>query len=155
MTRPSSLFVYGTLKKAQLRGGMWPHTPIEIVPGCVQAELYDLGPYPAITEGVDWVLGEIWRFREEDIPATSRTLDRIEGYVELGKDNQYLRTSIVAEMLSGPEIGQQVRAFTYFIGSRKQLGLARRILPFKNIDGRKMSEWPDPSARVPKSFSEE
>ena len=73
------VFVYGTLKRMQRRGNAWPRTPVEVQVAFTLGQLYDLGPYPAMTAGKDIVSGELWSFRPDDITATIKVLDEIEG----------------------------------------------------------------------------
>ena len=42
------IFVYGTLKKNQLRGSLWPRPPIALGPAITLGELWDLGSYPGL-----------------------------------------------------------------------------------------------------------
>lgn len=90
------IFVYGTLKKGQLRESMWPYRPTHIVGAKVQGNLYDLGTYPAMTHGHDWIAGDVWRFAIEQIPATLRVLDEIEGHRDR-PDDLYKRVVIECE----------------------------------------------------------
>lgn len=147
-------FVYGTLKKGQLRGGLWPRSPLSIRPAILQAELYDLGPYPAAVEGSGWILGELWQFREEDMPITIEVLDRIEGYEALGENNEYFR--VAAQSLSGTDKNLEFfAAYTYFKERDQRLKTARLIAPYMEYMGKSVAAWPDSLARVPRSFAEE
>ncbi len=151
----TAFFVYGTLKKSYLRGGLWPRKPRRIVAGTIQSDLYDLGPYPAAAPGNHWLLGEIWEFDHADMDPTIAELDQIEGYNPLRENNEYSRQIVMAEMV-GPEYRpQSVRAFAYFAAQPKRLDVARKIMPFLEFLGRRVAAWPDSSSRVPTSFSEE
>lgn len=86
-----AFFVYGTLKTGQCRQRCWPRQPLKIQPAFVRGSLYDLGPYPAITRGDDWVQGELWWFDASDCPQVQSTLDEIEGFNQDGYPDLYLR----------------------------------------------------------------
>ena len=103
-TLVDSVFVYGTLKRNEERGDRWPRQPRRIVPARIRATLYDLGPYPAIVPGADWVVGERWELAINDMPATLRLLDTIEGYRQDGPDGDlYLRKVIPChDLVSSP-----------------------------------------------------
>ena len=151
----SAFFVYGTLKKSHLRGGLWPRKPKRIVAGSIQSDLFDLGPYPAAVPGNQWVLGEIWEFDQSDMDATIAELDMIEGYVPSRASNEYIRQIVTAEYLGQDSTPQQLRAYAYFAAQPQQLEAARKIMPFLEFLGRPVAAWPDAKARVPMSFSEE
>ena len=111
------VFVYGTLKSGQIRESMWPHSPIEILPMKTRGRLYDLGPYPAMTTGDDWVLGEVWRFDFDQMPATLETLDAIEGYQNAPSD-LYRRVIVTCVALHAREAevseeSKTVEAYTF------------------------------------------
>lgn len=82
MTEPPilSVFVYGTLKRGQIREQAWPHLPTSIVAAKVRGQLFDLGEFPALMPGDDWVAGEIWTLHSDHMQATLEILDEIEGY---------------------------------------------------------------------------
>jgi len=150
----SAFFVYGTLKQAQLRGSMWPRPPKQIRKAIVQANLFDLGPYPAAHHGSNWLMGEAWLFESADMPVTIEVLDRIEGFEALGKNNEYLRETISVHCGDGdPE--QELMAYIYLIASPKRLEIARLIPPFLHFLDRQVACWPDPHSRVPANFAEE
>ncbi len=151
MVECNTVFVYGTLKQHQLRGKMWPHPPITIRPAVLQASLYDLGPYPAIGPGKEWVLGEAWTLRQESLQETLDVLDQIEGYQALGKNNEYTR--ILVEIVF--EDGSLGSAYTYQFAGLDRIGQFRRIEPAHPFCGRLAAAWPDPKSRVPRSIAEE
>jgi gamma-glutamylcyclotransferase (GGCT)/AIG2-like uncharacterized protein YtfP len=150
----TAFFVYGTLKSGHLRGGLWPCKPLAIEPAVARAALFDLGPYPAITPGNDWVLGELWKFSPSDMSKTKTVLDQIEGYQELGQGNEYDRRVVDAQYqtLSGYHTE---KAFAYFAADPKVLEIARPIPPFATALNRPVAYWPDSLSKVPASFSEE
>lgn len=151
----NAFFVYGTLKKSYLRGGLWPCKPLRIMVGSIQSDLFDLGPYPAATPGKDWVLGEIWEFNQKDMEPTIVELDQIEGYVSSRENNEYIRQLVNAEFMGSESSPIQIRAYAYFAAQPKQLEVARKIKPFLEFLGRPVAAWPDARANVPASFSEE
>ena len=102
------VFVYGTLKRGQVRQRCWPRKPLQIEPAWTCGRLYDLGPYPALVAGNDRVLGELRRFAPADIPETLRVLDDIEGFHGLPND-LYCRVEIECTA----EAGYRVRALAY------------------------------------------
>ena len=153
-TDPLAFFVYGTLKKSQLRGGLWPRKPSQIRSAVIQADLFDLGPYPAAVQGSGWILGEIWHFEPGDMEVTLLTLDQIEGYDPRDSYNEYVREIVVAEWVDGNK-ATTCNAFAYFNAQAKRLETARQIKPILKVFGRTAAAWPDASARVPASFSEE
>ncbi len=151
----NAFFVYGTLKKSHLRGGLWPRKPLRIIVGSIQSDLFDLGPYPAATPGKHWVLGEIWEFNQMDIEPTIVELDLIEGYVSSRENNEYIRRIVNAEFMGPETTPKQMRAYAYFAAQPKRLEIARKIKPFLEFLGRPVAAWPDAGANVPASFSEE
>ena len=151
----SAFFVYGTLKKSYLRGGLWPCKPLRILPGTIQSDLFDLGSYPAASPGDQWLLGEIWEFLPEDMDATIAELDQIEGYYPGGEKNEYNRQVVTAEFVGPDNMPLNTQAFAYFAARAKQLEVARKIRPFLQFLGRPVASWPDSVSRVPASFSEE
>ena len=119
-----AFFVYGTLKRGECREHCWPRPPLEILPGTIAAELYDLGPYPAIRPGNDRVLGEIWRVAGEDLAETVRILDEIEGFSG-GANDLYVRRKVSATTTAG----EKFQAWTYFFARDFGCTTARRIAP--------------------------
>ncbi len=122
METPCCVFVYGTLKRGQLRESMWPHQPSSVRGATIQAKLYDLGPYPAITTGDDLVRGEVWCFRREHVADTIRELDAIEGYQQ-GQHDLYVRRVVECTVTNG----DLVSAFAYFYASQTDLTDENRI----------------------------
>jgi gamma-glutamylcyclotransferase (GGCT)/AIG2-like uncharacterized protein YtfP len=151
----SAFFVYGTLKRSFLRGGLWPKKPLRIVAGTIQSDLFDLGPYPAAAPGMHWLLGEIWEFQPEDMEQTIRELDLIEGYDPHRVGNEYIRQVVSAEFAGQDSVPSTILAYAYFAAEPKQIEIARPIKPFLQFMGRPVAAWPDSIARVPVSFSEE
>lgn len=126
---PAAFFVYGTLKRGECRERCWPRTAIEVLAATVFAELYDLGPYPALRAGGDLVAGEVRRLRPEDMAETLRILDGIEGFRGLPSE-LYIRRVILCRTSDGREI----RAWSYFYSRAKACTSERRVPP--DADGR-------------------
>ncbi len=117
------IFVYGTLKRREEREKMWPHAPVDVRAATVRAALYDLGSYPAITQGDDLVVGELWFVRDDHLAATLDALDKIEGYNQGGED-LYVRRIVECESNES-----EVRAYTYFYADETAILSARRVIP--------------------------
>jgi gamma-glutamylcyclotransferase (GGCT)/AIG2-like uncharacterized protein YtfP len=160
MDRPvNAFFVYGTLKKEQLRGTLWPRPPQNVTLGIIRATLYDLGPYPGAVPGDDWILGELWQFSPEDMQPTTEVLDRIEGYESLGLNNEYVREHVAVWVQNtDPDTGGQrteIDAFAYFVANPSRIAVARKMHAERQFLGQPVAVWPDSKSRVPKSFAEE
>ena len=104
----SCVFVYGTLKRGQLREDRWPHAAKRVTRATTLGALYDLGAYPAMLSGGDVVVGELWCFEEQQMPETLRVLDEIEDYYGEPTD-LYQRVIIECKSLDG----QRNLAYTY------------------------------------------
>jgi gamma-glutamylcyclotransferase (GGCT)/AIG2-like uncharacterized protein YtfP len=104
----AQVFVYGTLKRGECRERSWLRRPLAVEAAWTLGRLYDLGPYPALVEGTDRVLGELWRFVPEDMDETLRVLDGIEGFDDQPHD--FYRREVVE---CTTEAGIVVSAFTY------------------------------------------
>jgi gamma-glutamylcyclotransferase (GGCT)/AIG2-like uncharacterized protein YtfP len=170
-TMPQSIFVYGTLKQNQLRGKAWPRPPLSMRPALVRATLWDLGAFPGITLGDDWILGELWTLSDHDMHATLKVLDAIEDYDAKHHRGLYLRVAI--ESFPTPaELGDAkpgvehpfrtdvanwpaLRAFTYLANDPDMLRSARRIAPNQPWNGQIVASWPDTGSRVPQTLEEE
>lgn len=158
------IFVYGTLKKNQLRGSLWPRKPIARGPAITLGELWDLGSYPGLQPGSDWVLGELWIFPPNDIEETFRVLDEIEEYDPKKDRGLYLRRQIDVRGVDAQDrLGPIQKAFTYLMPQVAQTHRNRRIEPWKKL--RWTSEdvqmdalvacWPDYGSFVPRDATEE
>lgn len=124
MSDVCSFFVYGTLKQGEVRARLWPVAPIRIVEASIQAEMYDLGPYPAIIPGSDRIRGERWEFLPRQVALTQAALDAIEGYRERD-DDLYVRRAVDCTDIEG----MCCLAFVYFLSRTELLQYAERILP--------------------------
>lgn len=119
----TSVFVYGTLQRGECRADQWPCPPRHVQPARLRGQLFDLGPYPALIEGKDWVAGECWRLESDDVQPTLRVLDAIEGYGQAGDDLYVRRIETCWN-----EVGQSIQAYTYYYGDPAQLmRIARRV----------------------------
>jgi|688.fasta_scaffold784007_1 gamma-glutamylcyclotransferase (GGCT)/AIG2-like uncharacterized protein YtfP len=169
--KTAKLFVYGTLKRGQLRGAMWPRAAVSICSAVVRGELWDLGSYPGLTIGTDWCLGELWSIAIDDLSVTLSVLDEIEGYCEEADSGLYLRRTIpvwYADSLSSgisssgishsgissAGSGIACEAQTYLYEHPSRLRTARKIQPWMQcpfaIPGDSLVAcWPDSSSRVP------
>lgn len=126
------IFVYGTLKQGEERSGRWPHAPLRIEPAVVAAQLYDLGPYPALAPGNDRVLGELWTVAPDHFERTLAVLDEIECF---GVDDVDLYVRRMIPCLT--DDGREQQAYAYFIADPQTLQRARRVSP----DERGLCHW--------------
>ena len=107
------IFVYGTLKQGfgnhdRIFGGY----DIKITPAWTYGKLYDLGYFPALTEGNNKVYGELIEF---DNPAILKRVDYLEGYRgENSNYNFYERRDI--QVFTDKN---EVRAWAYFLNKSK------------------------------------
>ena len=148
---PCAMFVYGTLKRGYLRESIWPKIPGSVVPAVIQADLYDLGPYPAISKGEGWVIGELWHFDPSEMILTLAVLDEAEGYNQPGSPDYYIRNIVTATTLDG----KCEKAFAYFLNHQRDQNSIRRIEPSIQFDGKCCAQWPDSLCRVPRCLIEE
>lgn len=128
MDDAAHFFVYGTLKRGECRERMWPHPPQNVQRAYVRGCLYDLGPYPAMIAGDDWVAGEIWTVAEKDVLRTIEVLDEIEDYHPAGDNNLYTRVQV--PWFSNPEASSDPQpALTYHYARTQRLMSHQRIEP--------------------------
>ena len=140
MNEPLPIFVYGTLQRGQCRERCWPRPPLRVEPATTRGRLYDLGPYPAMVPGDDWIRGELWHLRPEDVPLTLETLDAVEGCVE-GTGDQYRRVVIECR----DQNGATHRAYAYHFAQPEQIDRRQLIRP----NSRGVCEWPISHSRNP------
>lgn len=150
---PCGFFVYGTLQRGRLRQSAWPLPPNRIEPAMVRAALYDLGPFPALLEGDDWVAGELWCYQPTQIPCVARALDRVEGWDPQGDSEIGYRRDRCEVVRIDSSITQQ--AYTYWFLPNRLPKSARRITPWDRIANSIVSRWPAPWSNVPSSLKEE
>jgi gamma-glutamylaminecyclotransferase len=78
------VFVYGTLKKGHYNHrciSMDPTAKLVFDDAVVQADMYNLGAFPAITQGKGHVQGEVWLVSD----LTLDRLDHLEGHPDFYK----------------------------------------------------------------------
>lgn len=90
----TAVFVYGTLKRGQCRSELWPAQPLSVQAAWTRGTLFGRRDYPAMTAGSDRVLGELWKFRADDIARVLETLDEIEGASQPGQKDLYARIEV-------------------------------------------------------------
>lgn len=158
----AKFFVYGTLKRDQLRGAVWPRAAVAICSAVVRGEMWDLGSYPGLTYGTDWCLGELWSIAIEDLAVTLSVLDDIEGYCESSDSGLYLRRKISVWYPDSNEFSGigVCEAQTYLFEAPSGLQRARKIYPWVDCPfgaplGGQVACWPDLHSRVPKLLSDE
>jgi gamma-glutamylcyclotransferase (GGCT)/AIG2-like uncharacterized protein YtfP len=161
-----SIFVYGSLKRGFLRENAWPRSPRSIQTGVIEAELYDLGPYPGIChpekrlespfsqslpELASFVAGELWTVAADDMAITLKVLDEVEGYEALRGQNEYTRVEVNVLV----ESGDLIPSYAYYYADQRKLRRHRLIAPSVTVFNQFCAVWPDSVARVPRSFEEE
>ena len=124
MAEPACIFVYGTLKRGEVRERCWPHKPVSVEWATLSGELRDLGAYPALVPGDDIVLGELWRIEPRDMAATLATLDEIEGFGQ-GEDDLYVRQVVRCLTLAA----ETRIAYTYFYANPAAIASRPVVLP--------------------------
>ncbi len=123
------IFVYGTLRRGEEREPMWPRSAVKVELATTLGRLYNLGPYPAMTEGIEKIEGELWHVLPNDLEVTLAALDKIECYGNNDID-LYVRRIVQCEV----ESGEVQRAHTYFFANPNELVDRPAILP--DHDGR-------------------
>ncbi len=103
-------FVYGTLKRGEVRERCWPHPASDIVAATTRGALYALASYPALLPGDDAVSGELWFIRASHMAETLRVLDAIEGFRQGDDIDLYVRD--IADCVSTD--GAKYRAYLYY-----------------------------------------
>ena len=114
----SSIFVYGTLKRQECRGAMWPCRPRGMRPAWTHGALFDRSDYPAMTNGTDRVSGERWDFQYDEMQQVLEVLDAIEGANQPGSPDLYRRLivdtwDLPTESVEVAERNTVTRAYTY------------------------------------------
>ncbi len=118
------IFVYGTLKRGEVRERMWPRQATMIELATTRGRLFDLGPYPALCDGDDLIAGELWHVNAEHLAVTLDALDEIECY---GKDDVDLYVRRIVECRTSD--GHVRRAYTYFFADPSLLKDRQRMMP--------------------------
>lgn len=89
------IFVYGTLRKGQVNQHFMDEHAKFVSHGFVKGQLYQIKNhhYPAVLEGDEWVVGEVYEFD----PKGLAELDHLEGYIsEDNENNLYNRIELEA-----------------------------------------------------------
>ncbi|MCA9156818.1 MAG: gamma-glutamylcyclotransferase [Planctomycetales bacterium] len=133
------VFVYGTLKRGECREACWPRAAVNIEPAWIHGALIDLGHYPALLDGNERVLGELWSFDPQDIAIVFEQLDRIEGTNQPGMPNEYDRVCVTATSQTFGEVS----ASTYRYANLQQVAQFARLAVSRVIDGQAYVQWPD------------
>jgi gamma-glutamylcyclotransferase (GGCT)/AIG2-like uncharacterized protein YtfP len=139
----TAFFVYGTLKSDQVRGKMWSRTPRSVRVAAVRGVLFDLGAYPAMIPGDDWVAGELWEFDLQDLRPVTERLDSIEGFRAGSTTNLYERVIVQALVADSDGGGQEVLAYTYFYSDHSISKINRRVEESNTFLQRRCRTWPD------------
>ncbi len=122
----NAVFVYGTLKRGECRAALWPAEPTSIREAWVHGNLYGRGDYPAMTDGVDHVLGERWEFDESVMPCVLKRLDQIEGVGHNGEPDLYLRVTIQTWSPQGESLGE---AYAYHYANDPETDGFEKVKP--------------------------
>jgi len=102
-----NIFVYGTILKGLQRAPALIKSKY-LGPAMIQAELFDIGYFPGVKEGVNTIIGELYKTDAETISA----LDQIEGYDEKNmRDSLFIRKQVQARLFA---TGRYVTSFCYF-----------------------------------------
>lgn len=82
MSKPTKVFVYGTLKTGRpLDRSLFSKKRTAVKEGTIRGSIFSLGPYPTIKlddRGV--VHGEVHEYRDDEFKEILLTMDMIEGY---------------------------------------------------------------------------
>lgn len=139
----NAVFAYGTLKRGHCRSHHWPGMPIDVREARIQASLFDVGFYPAIGQGEDWVAGEFWEFSPDQMPHVLESLDIVEGFQQPGEADLYVRRKVECYF----DDGSVKVAYTYFFADASALLSLRRIASKLSPGGLQIARWPDEIAK--------
>ncbi|TWU51642.1 gamma-glutamylcyclotransferase family protein [Rubripirellula reticaptiva] len=131
------VFVYGTLKTGQCRGGLWPAKPLSVQPAWVRGTLYGRHDYPAMMPGNDRVLGQVWSFDPSDMTTVMRVLDQIEGTSQPGYPDLYVRATLPTFGLDNAPIAL---AHAYHYAKPPELDGFTKIVAIDDPPG--FAQWP-------------
>ena len=87
-----SMFVYGTLRKQECREQIMNKISLDSKNITINAKMYDIGAFPAITLEEGIVYGEIHKIKEES--NSFETLDCVEGFTKYDESSLYHRILI-------------------------------------------------------------
>jgi gamma-glutamylcyclotransferase (GGCT)/AIG2-like uncharacterized protein YtfP len=109
--QPAALFVYGTLKRGQLNSSLLTPYARSTERGWISGRLFDVGLFPALTEGEGQVYGELVRLDAENLAEVLAVIDALEEYREDDPDRStYLRRMVEVTT----ERGDTAPAYAYF-----------------------------------------
>ena len=119
------IFVYGTLKRGMSRESAWPYLPLNVETAYVVGRLFELGPYPAMIAGPNWIQGELWSFPREQLAKTLAAIDAIEGFTSGNEGDLYRRVVVRCQQehpdpqelpffTSLPRAEPSISAYTYY-----------------------------------------
>ena len=109
----TTLFTYGTLKRGfQNHHRIFGGYDIKITPAWTYGKLYDLGYFPALTDGNNKVFGELIEF---DNPAILKRVDYLEGFKGKNHPHNYYERRMV-DVFVGDDT---VTAWAYFLNKSK------------------------------------
>ena len=132
----TTLFTYGTLKRGfQNHHRIFSDYDRKITPAWTYGKLYDLGYFPALTDGNNKVYGELIEF---DNPAILKRVDYLEGFRCVNHPHNYYERRMV-DVFMGSDT---VNAWMYFLSEEqvKRYG-GKIIVSGKWIDWRQV-EFP-------------
>jgi len=120
------LFVYGTLKKGKgNHDRILSGYDIKITPAWTYGKLYDLGGYPAITQGNNKVYGELIEFANHEI---LRKIDYLEGFKGANNPNNFYKRQEVQVFV----VGDEVSAWAYFLTKEKIVDFSGKLIKSGN-----------------------
>ena len=135
-----TVFVYGTLKRGFSRQTCWPTEPLSVRHGFVQGHLLDVGPYPGLLAGTNWVRGELWRLSADDVVKTLAALDEVEGCFGDKLHDLYRRVTI--DVFATPCGERMAEAYVYLLNNSQVIESAQPIEPSSYQDQEIYAEWP-------------
>ena len=107
------LFVYGTLKFGEINHNrIFSGYDIKITPAWTYGKLYDLGYFPALTDGNNKVYGELIEF---DNPEILQRVDYLEGFRGDNHPHNYYERRMVDVFVGG----NKVKAWVYVLSDEQ------------------------------------
>jgi len=107
------LFVYGSLKQGfPNHNRIFVGTDIKITPAWTYGKLYDLGYFPALTDGNNKVYGELIEF---DNPEILQRVDYLEGFRGDNHPHNYYERRMVDVFVGG----NKVKAWVYVLSDEQ------------------------------------
>ena len=109
----TTLFTYGTLKRGfQNHHRIFGGYDIKITPAWTYGKLYDLGYFPALTEGNNKVYGELIEFDNLEI---LRRVDYLEGFRCVNHPHNYYERRMVEVFVNN----KTVKAWVYVLSDEQ------------------------------------